>query len=73
VAFRATLPDKFRGLRADGKTPRRQVNQRRGKSDQGRQPRKKAADAQARAGFFELMKANPDKSEAEIHAMMRAA
>jgi hypothetical protein len=31
------------------------------------------ADAQARARFFELMKANLGKSEAEIHAMMRAA
>jgi hypothetical protein len=31
------------------------------------------AEAEARAKFFELMKANPGKSEAGIHALMRAA
>ena len=31
------------------------------------------AEAESRAKFLELMKANPGKSEAEIHAMMGAA
>jgi hypothetical protein len=32
-----------------------------------------AAEAKERAEFFNLMKANLDKSEAEIRALMRAA